>query len=151
MPRNPGLLSLGPLFHFVWFSLVTAPGYSSPSKPCYLLDLKQDHSIPGFQPPGASIRSRIQPGSLLGRAAAASPSSFPAHLSHRTAFSPPVSRALPCCPFPHPSQDPSRLPDHSDPAWFCSLGSSLSLVSHQQNISLVESGALSCSCCLPST
>ena len=73
MLRNPGLLSLGPLFHFVWFSLVTAPGYSSPSSPCYLLDLKQDHSIPGFQPPGASIRSRIQPGSLLGRAAAASP------------------------------------------------------------------------------
>ena len=98
MLRNPGLLSLGPLFHFVWFSLVTAPGYSSPSSPCYLLDLKQDHSIPGFQPPGASIRSRIQPGSLLGRAAAASPSSFPAHLSNRPAFSPPMSRALPLLP-----------------------------------------------------
>ena len=98
MSRNPGLLSLGSLFYFVWFSLVTAPGYSSPSSPCYLLDFKQDHSIPGFQPPVASIRSRTQPGSFPGTAAAASPSSFPACLSNHTAFSPPVSRALALLP-----------------------------------------------------
>ena len=98
MSRNPGLLSLGSLFYFVWFSLVTAPGYSSPSSPCYLLDFKQDHSIPGFQPPVTSIRSRTQPGSFLGTAAPASPSSFPACLSNHTAFSPPVSRALALLP-----------------------------------------------------
>ena len=152
MSRNPGLLSLGPLFLFVWFSLVTAPGYSSHSSRSRLLDLKGDHSLPCLQPPMASIRSRIQPRSLtslllgcilqapfLSTSHAMLPSFRPSpDLCPCYPFSPLVHHSLPPR---RQSQDLPRLPGHSDPlAWFYSLELCFFLVSHHQNIGLLESG-----------
>lgn len=108
-------LSFSSLFGFVGFSFVTATDYSPHSSQSHLLNLKWDLVTPLFTlSNGFPLEAEYNPDALPG-AATASPSSFSAHLSRRTAFILPISRPSPplvlhSLPPAHQSQGLPKLP-----------------------------------------